>query len=73
MQYSILIQWSTEDNVYVVSFPEFNRGIMARGKTVEEAAKNGREALEALIEDLQENDVLLPTPNTYPAFSVEQD
>ena len=50
-QYSILIQWSDEDQKYVVSLPEFGPYAHTHGETYEEALKNGQEVLELLIED----------------------
>lgn len=61
-QYSMLIQWSDEDHAYVVSFPEFNRGPMTHGTTYEEAAQNGREVLEMLVEHYVEQGITLPEP-----------
>ena len=48
--YSILIQWSDEDQKYVVSFPEFGPYAHTHGETYAEALKNGEEVLELLIE-----------------------
>lgn len=42
--YSMLIEWSEEDDAYVVSFPEFP-GAHTHGTTYVEAVKNGQEVL----------------------------
>ena len=42
MQYSMIIQWSEEDQIYIVTLPEFG-GNKTHGNTYEEAAKNGQE------------------------------
>jgi len=55
-----------EDQVYVVTFPEFG-GCRSHGETYEEAAKNGREVLELLIESAQEEGEPLPAPTTLQA------
>ena len=45
-QYSIIIQWSDEDQKYVVSLPEFGPYAHTHGNSYEEALKNGQEVLE---------------------------
>jgi predicted RNase H-like HicB family nuclease len=59
--YSMLIQWSDEDQVYIVSLPEFG-SCKTHGSTYEEAAKNGREVLELLLDDYQALGHDLPPP-----------
>lgn len=63
--YSILIQWSEEDQCYVVSIPEFTNYYqpVTHGETYEEALKNAQEVLEMLLQD----DVALPAPNVFTA------
>jgi predicted RNase H-like HicB family nuclease len=63
-QYSILIQWSTEDQKYVVSLPEFGPYAHTHGDTYYSALKNGEEVLELLIEDYQARGKPLPKPLT---------
>ena len=60
--YSMVIQWSDEDRVYVVSLPEFGPYCKTHGETYEEAAKNGREVLELLMESCEEDGQPLPKP-----------
>jgi predicted RNase H-like HicB family nuclease len=62
LQYSILIQWSDEDQKYVVSLPEFGPYAHTHGDTYEEALKNGQEVLELLIEDYRARGRMLPQP-----------
>jgi predicted RNase H-like HicB family nuclease len=52
-QYSILIQWSQEDQKYIASLPEFGPYAHTHGNTYKEALKNAQEVLELLIEDYQ--------------------
>lgn len=67
LQYSMVIQWSTEDNLYLVHLPEFPvQQYVTHGSTYEEAAKRGQEVIETLIEVLQEEGKQLPEPRTYP-------
>jgi predicted RNase H-like HicB family nuclease len=47
--FSMLIQWSEEDNVFVVTLPEFDH-CKTHGSTYEEAVKNAEEVLELLVE-----------------------
>ena len=63
-QYSIIIQWSDEDEKYVVSLPEFGPYAHTHGDSYEEALKNGQEVLELLIEDYQVRNQKLPEPLT---------
>lgn len=60
--YTILIQWSAEDNKYVVSLPEFGPYAHTHGDTYAEAAQHGEEVLELLIEEYQAQDRPLPQP-----------
>jgi antitoxin HicB len=64
--YSMVIQWSEEDQAYVVTFPEFG-GCRTHGATYEKAAKSGRQALELLIESTKEQGQRLPPPATLQA------
>jgi len=66
-QYSMLIQWSEEDQFFLVTIPEFaDRVVMpcAHGKTREEATRNGEEVIEMYIEAWQEEGEPLPNPST---------
>jgi predicted RNase H-like HicB family nuclease len=60
----MLIQWSDEDQVYIVTLPEFG-GPKTHGETYEEAAKNGREVLELLVESCLEHGEPLPASAKY--------
>ena len=59
--YSILIQWSVEDQAYIASLPEFGPYALTHGATYEEALKNGQEALALLMEET----LPLPHPQTF--------
>ncbi|HTU88951.1 MAG TPA: type II toxin-antitoxin system HicB family antitoxin [Gemmataceae bacterium] len=63
-RYSMLIQWSDEDQVYVVTLPEFD-GNKTHGATYEEAVRNGSEVLELLIESFQAEGWPVPAPQLY--------
>ncbi|MUG97923.1 type II toxin-antitoxin system HicB family antitoxin [Scytonema sp. UIC 10036] len=66
MKYAIVIQWSEEDQCYVVLLPEFTNVMQpcTHGNTYEEALKNAQEVLELLIETALENGEPLPNPKT---------
>lgn len=65
-KYTMIIQWSEEDNCYVVGFPDFpGQQWRTHGDTYTEAVSNGVEVLELLIEDYQIAGETLPTPTTY--------
>ena len=61
VRYSILIQWSDEDQCYVASLPEFGPYALTHGATYDEALKNGKEVLGLLIQDTSP----LPRPQTF--------
>lgn len=61
-RYSMLIQWSEEDRAFVVSLPEFGSYAKTHGRTYEEAAKKGHEALASLIAAYKVEGKALPSP-----------
>jgi predicted RNase H-like HicB family nuclease len=64
-RYSILIQWSDEDQCYVVSLPEWGDFCHTHGDTYEVAFQNAQEVLELLVESAQKNNEPLPAPNLF--------
>ena len=48
-KYSMDIQWSDEDNAYIVTVPELP-GCITHGRTYEEAARQGKDAIESWID-----------------------
>lgn len=70
IQYSMLIEWSEEDQAYLVTLPEWAQQVYmpaTHGDTYEEAVKNGREVLEMLINDAIKNREPLPAPRIHAA------
>jgi antitoxin HicB len=67
LQYTIQMQWSAEDQCFVVFLPEFTDVMQpcTHGDTYEEALQNAQEVLEMLIESALEDGETLPTPQTY--------
>jgi predicted RNase H-like HicB family nuclease len=65
IRYSMVIQWSDEDQVYIVSLPEFGEYSKTHGRSYRSAVKNGQEVLELLIETYREQERPLPQPYIY--------
>jgi predicted RNase H-like HicB family nuclease len=61
-RYTMLIQWLDEDQVFIVSLPEFGSFAATHGASYEEAAKNGHEVLDLLIETYKAQGRRLPKP-----------
>ncbi|MDR2570254.1 MAG: type II toxin-antitoxin system HicB family antitoxin [Oscillospiraceae bacterium] len=60
-EYSILIQYDKNDNIYIARVPELN-GCMAHGKTQEDAMREIKIVLELWVEELTENGMEIPKP-----------
>ena len=70
LHYSILIEWSEEDQAYLVILPEWADRVMmpaTHGSTYDEAVANGQEVLELLVESAAENGEPLPVPKVHAA------
>ena len=59
--YSMSINWSDEDDAFIVEFPDFP-DCKTHGDNYQEAAKNGEEVLELLIETYKAKGKKLPKP-----------
>ena len=70
-RYSMVIRWSEEDQVFVVALPEFGDHAQTHGDTYEEAARNGREVLELLVESFQAEGQPLPAPQLYESSAIK--
>jgi antitoxin HicB len=63
IKYPMLIQWSEEDNCFLVGFPDFpGQQWRTHGDTYEEAVAHGIEALESLIMAYEAMGDPLPKP-----------
>lgn len=67
LKYSVLIQWSEEDKLYIASMPEWGPHAHTHGKTYAEAAEMAEEALQVLLEGEQSP----PAPDLFPSDLVE--
>lgn len=69
--YSMIIEWSNEDQTFVVSFPEWEATglyfVHIHGATYEEAVKNGEEVLADLAAMAKEEGKPLPAPRVFAA------
>lgn len=61
LKYSMVIEWSDEDDTFIVSLPEFPNN-RTHGATYEEAAHNGQEVLDMLIDLYRSENRPLPMP-----------
>lgn len=62
LRYSMLIEWSDEDGVYVVSLPEWGDHVHTHGDTYEEALVRGKDLIEGLVAVRTERRQPLPQP-----------
>jgi antitoxin HicB len=65
LRYSMLIEWSDEDQVFVVSLPEWGYLVHTHGTTYEEALQRGKELIEGLVASRQESGEPLPRPRMF--------
>jgi predicted RNase H-like HicB family nuclease len=64
LRYTMVIQWSEEDQLYLVHCPDFPwQHFITHGTTYQEAADNGQEALEGLIAVLKDHNQPIPQPS----------
>ncbi len=59
--YSMIIQWSDEDNAYIVTVPELP-GCRTHGKTYEEALRQGQDAIATWIDGSRDLGLPIPEP-----------
>lgn len=72
-RYSIVLEWSEEDQAYVVILPEWADSYVmpvGDGETYEEALASARDALETFIQFAKEDGKPLPEPRVYASASV---
>jgi antitoxin HicB len=65
LHYTIVIQWSDEDQVYIVSLPEWGDLTHTHGDTYEDALQRGQELLESLIQSRHAHGEALPEPRVF--------
>ena len=65
-QYTMVIQWSDEDQLFLVTIPEFSDRVVmpcTHGKTRQEAISNGEDVIEMYLEAWQAEGETIPKPN----------
>jgi predicted RNase H-like HicB family nuclease len=66
-RYTMIIQWSEDDQLFLVTIPEFVELVLmpcTHGKTREEAIRNGEEVIEMYLEAWQAEGESIPAPKT---------
>ena len=63
-RYSVIIEWDTIDRIYVVTVPELP-GCMTHGATLEEAARQAKDAIETWIVGARKDGEALPQARYY--------
>ena len=77
-KYSMTLEWEPEGGVYVVTVPELP-GCQTHGSTLEEAIRQGRDALESWVDVAREMGRDVPSPRYFdlgpvdPTWSWEDD
>jgi predicted RNase H-like HicB family nuclease len=69
-RYSMVVQWSDEDGLFLVTIPEFADLVVmpcTHGKTREEAIHRGEEVIEMYVEAWQAEGEFIPEPATLQA------
>jgi predicted RNase H-like HicB family nuclease len=70
LHYSMLIEWSNEDQAYLVTLPEWAEYVImpvTHGNTYNEAVQQGQEVLKMLIDTAKREDEILPPPKVHAA------
>jgi len=66
-RYSMIVQWSDEDGLFLVTIPEFSDRVVmpcTHGKSREEAIYNGEEVIEMYLEAWEAEGESIPEPCT---------
>ena len=66
-RYSMIVQWSDEDGLFLVTIPEFSDRVVmpcTHGKSREEAIYNGEEVIEMYLEAWEAEGESIPEPST---------
>jgi len=66
LHYSMVIEWSDEDNTYIVTVPEIP-GCMTHGDTYEEAVQQGKDSIETWVEASKRLGRPIPEPKKHAA------
>lgn len=64
-RYSLIVEWSEEDQLYLVTIPEFSELVMqpsTAGKSYEEAVQKAQEAIASYLEHCKTQAITPPQP-----------
>ena len=64
--YSMVIEWSNEDDAYIVTVPELP-GCRTHGATYDEAVRQGQDAMATWIEGARADGDPIPPPRVFAA------
>jgi predicted RNase H-like HicB family nuclease len=67
MKYSMIVEWSEEDQLFLVTIPEFAERVVmpcTHGQTRAEAIQNGEEVIEMYLQAWQAEGQPIPKPRT---------
>lgn len=67
LHYSMVVQWSDEDQAYLVTLPEWEGRVFnpsTHGESYEDAMRQAHEALAALVASARQRNEPLPAPQT---------
>jgi predicted RNase H-like HicB family nuclease len=62
--YSMVIEWSDEDEAYIVTVPELP-GCVTHGQTYEKAVRQGQDAIDSWLDAQRASGCPIPSPRTY--------
>lgn len=62
--YSMVIEWSSEDQAYIMTVPELP-GCMTHGETYTQAVQQGQDAIDSWIEASRASGRPIPSPRTF--------
>ena len=65
LNYSMVIQWSSKDNCFVVTLPEWGNLCHTYGDTYEEALSNAKEVLQLMVNSSMAEGADLPEANVF--------
>lgn len=66
-RHSMMIQWSDEDQIFLITIPEFAERVVmpcTHGKTREDAIRSGEAVIEMYLEAWQAEGIAIPEPKT---------
>jgi antitoxin HicB len=70
LHYSMIVQWSDDDQAYLVTLPEWEGQVfnpVTHGDSYEDAIRQGQEALAALVASAHQRGEPLPEPRVFAA------